>query len=89
MLVFDLVLFYRQLLYAVAPSSDLKLPEALAPVCKPVREKERERDAACSIISVLTQWGATLVIQNKRERVRERESRNGMLRGLQLRSIYG
>ena len=28
----------------VAPSSDLKLPEALAPVCKPVREKERERE---------------------------------------------
>jgi len=27
--------------------------------------------AACSIISVLTQWGATLVIKNKRERERE------------------
>ena len=29
--------------------------------------------AACSIISVLTQWGATLVTKNKRERERERE----------------
>ena len=29
--------------------------------------------AACSIISVLTQWGATLVIKNKRERERERD----------------
>jgi hypothetical protein len=44
------------------------------------RERERERPAdiirvcaACSIISVLTQWGATLVTKNKRERERERE----------------
>ena len=34
------------------------------------RERERESEcAACSIISVLTQWGATLVIK-----IRERES---------------
>ena len=50
----------------------------------PGRERdigEREREdiirvcAACSIISVLTQWGATLVIKiRERERERERES---------------
>jgi hypothetical protein len=49
--------------------------------CLPPGEREigeREREdiirvcAACSIISVLTQWGATLVIKI-RERERERE----------------
>ena len=37
----------------------------------PYREREREREresyAACSILRVLTQWGATLVIIYERE----------------------
>ena len=44
-------------------------------------EREREREAACSIISVLTQWGATLVIKI---RERERESADKVFRTVRV-----
>ena len=57
---------------------------SLSPAPPPRAQREHEREshvvvvasyAACSILRVLTQWGATLVINNEREsqRVRERE----------------